>query len=538
MKEYTKHFSTRTPQSLKIPRSDQVPNRAGGWAFPVDDKVQATRFLILGSADGSYYASPRELTRENVACLDRLCEDGKGPWLVDQIVDISVSGRAPRQDPCIFALAFCLRQGDLDTRRKAAGVVPEVCRTGTHLASFAEALKAFPGPNNGTTGWSPVVKRAIQSWFESKSDEALAYQLIKYRQRQGWSSRDFLRKARPKPTSATVRESLLGWAAGHGENVLGSPDIITAFALLHAQPGVTSAEAVKLIRDHRLPWEAVPDRFARDLDVQEALFWNMPMTALVRQLGRLTSIGLLTPGDERAQRVVSRVTSEEALSKARIHPLNLYVAAEIYNSGFGMRGKLKWTPIPSITEALGVGFFKAFGNVVPTNKKIVVGVDCSGSMTARVLNVPMEAREAAFAMAAVTLRTEPNARGVAFSTYAQEFDLHGIESLQELALRTRQIGQQVHGGTDASQPILLAGKQQWEVDAFLTCTDNETWCGRIHPIEALWQYRQASERDTKLISAAFTATSYSVTPDHDDSGTMAMIGFDESLPQLVSDFVK
>lgn len=536
MKQYTRHFMTRTPQSLKIPRSGQIPNRAGGWAFPVDDEVQANRFLILGSANGSYYASPKELTRENIACLDRLLEDGKGPWLVDRIRDVSTSGRAPRQDPCIFALAFCIRQGDLDTRRKAAGAVPEVCRTGTHLAGLAEALKAFPGPSGGT-GWSPVVKRAIQSWFESKNDEQLAYQLIKYRQRQGWSTRDFLRKARPgghQPDS--MRGALYHWATGYGVSD-GVPGMVEAFVELQ-NPEMTSQRAIEYIKHFRLPWEAVPDRFARDLDVQEALFWNMPMTALVRQLGRLTSIGLLTPGDERTRRVVSRVTTEEALSKARIHPLNLYVAAEIYNSGFGMLGKLKWQAIPEITEALGVGFFRAFGNIEPTGKKIVVGVDCSGSMTTRVLNVPMEAREAAFAMAAVTLRSEPHSRGVAFSTHAEEFDLHGVESLQDLGVRARNIMERVHGGTDVAQPILLAGRQQWDVDAFLTCTDNETWFGSIHPIEALWQYRQSSERDTKLISAAFTATSYSVTPDHDDSGTMAMIGFDESLPQLVNDFIK
>ena len=52
--KYTRHVSTRsTPQSETIPGSGQVPNSAGGYAFPVDDWVRLERFLILGSEAGA-----------------------------------------------------------------------------------------------------------------------------------------------------------------------------------------------------------------------------------------------------------------------------------------------------------------------------------------------------------------------------------------------------------------------------------------------------------------------------------------------------
>jgi len=64
--KYARLFSTRiTPQREPIPGSTQVPNSAGGYAFPVDDWVRLDRFLILGSEGGSYYAGERELTRES-----------------------------------------------------------------------------------------------------------------------------------------------------------------------------------------------------------------------------------------------------------------------------------------------------------------------------------------------------------------------------------------------------------------------------------------------------------------------------------------
>ena len=43
------------PQSEPLDER-QVPNSAGGHAYPVDDMTRLQRFLILGSEGGSYYA--------------------------------------------------------------------------------------------------------------------------------------------------------------------------------------------------------------------------------------------------------------------------------------------------------------------------------------------------------------------------------------------------------------------------------------------------------------------------------------------------
>lgn len=93
----------RTPQSEPIPGT--VRNGAGGHAFAVDDWTRLERFLVLGSEGGSYYASPRALTVENAAAVQRcLAEDGLRA--VAAIVAVSEGGRAPKQDPAIFALAL------------------------------------------------------------------------------------------------------------------------------------------------------------------------------------------------------------------------------------------------------------------------------------------------------------------------------------------------------------------------------------------------------------------------------------------------
>lgn len=52
---------------------------------------------------------------------------------------------------------------------------------------------------------------------------------------------------------------------------------------------------------------------------------------------------------------------------------------------------------------------------------------------------------------------------------------------------------QVHmGGTDCALPMIYAKQQKLDVDVFIVYTDSETWFGKIHPSEALKDYRKVS----------------------------------------------
>ncbi len=165
--KYVRHFSTKaTSQRQAIPGSTQVPNSAGGYAFPVDDWTRLDRFLILGSEGGSYYAGERELTRENADAVLR-CIEEDGLRAVARIREISHSGRAPRNDPAVFALAMAAKLGDEPTRKAAFAVMPAVARTSTHLFQFAEAIQAFGG-------WGRATTRAVAGWYQREDVGQLA----------------------------------------------------------------------------------------------------------------------------------------------------------------------------------------------------------------------------------------------------------------------------------------------------------------------------------------------------------------------------
>src|SRR5207302_5811442 len=112
-----------TPQSA--PLRGQTPNSAGGFTWVVDDWARLRRFLILGSEGGSYYAGEWKLTRENAEAVER-CLAADGARTVGEIAAISDAGRAPKNDPAVFALAMAAGAGDEATRKAALEALPRV----------------------------------------------------------------------------------------------------------------------------------------------------------------------------------------------------------------------------------------------------------------------------------------------------------------------------------------------------------------------------------------------------------------------------
>jgi hypothetical protein len=99
--------------------------------------------------------------------------------------------------------------------------------------------------------------------------ERLAYQAVKYQQRDGWSHRDALRLAHPKAPTA-VHDQLFEWitqgweAETLPEMPPDEPALKTIWAFERAKVFADAKSAVneevilKLIETHNLPWEAIP----------------------------------------------------------------------------------------------------------------------------------------------------------------------------------------------------------------------------------------------------------------------------------------
>jgi 60 kDa SS-A/Ro ribonucleoprotein len=518
---FTRTDATATPQAQPIPYT--VPNSAGGYAFAVDDWARLDRFLILGSEGGSYYAGERVLTRDNAQAVLRAIQ-ADGERAVARIVDLSVSGRAPTNDPALFALALAASAETLATRRAALAALPTVARTGTHLFQFA----AFA---QGSRGWGRALRRAVGAWYLAQPVDRLAYQLVKYRQRNGWSHRDLLRLAHPE-TAEPARAALLDWVC-RGTESEALPPLAAAVAALARTSDASAAAA--LIRAANLPREAVPTALLNDPAVWRALLERMPLAALVRSLAKLTSVGVIAPLGDQLPLVLSALGDADRIAAARLHPLAILLALRTYAQGQGDRGSLQWEPVQAVIDALNAAFYTAFRAVEPTGKRLLLALDVSGSMAAgRVAGSSLTPREASAAMALMTAATEANTHIVGFTGGMVQLPLSPSMRLDDAV---RVVSGLPFDRTDCAQPMLYALKRGLQVDAFVVYTDSETWAGGIHPVQALRQYRVQTGIAAKLVVVGMVSNGFSIA-DPNDAGMLDVIGFDTATPAIIADFIR
>lgn len=540
---YTTTSRRVTPQMQPISgRTDQVQNNAGGYVFQVNDWDRLDRFLILGAEGGTYYVGERDLVKQNHDNLVKLIKED-GERVVNRIAEISESGRAPKNDPALFALALVFTHGDEGSKKTATTVLPHVARTGTHLFHFVHYV-------DNLRGWGRGLRDAVARWYTVQKADQLAYQVIKYQQRDGWSHRDVLRKAHPR-FDEKIHQAIFRWiisgsnglgdrfvARRHSEGNYGSvkqfmPQAIVAFE--KAKAATSAKEIVNLIQDCNLPRECIPTQFLNDPGIWEALLQKMPMTAMIRNLAKMTAIGLAAPLSQASKLIVQRLGDLEYLRKSRVHPLAVLIAARQYAQGHGDKGSLAWSSVPAISQALDGAFYLTFGNVVPTGKNILYALDVSGSMSqGTVAGTPITPREAAAALALLMASTEQNYHIMGFSDTFVDLGIHPNMTLAQATRRTESLP---FSGTDCALPMIWASQTKAHVDAFVVLTDNETWHGGIHPVQALKQYRDNFVPDAKLVVVGMTATDFTIA-DPNDKGSMDVVGFDTAAPAVISDFIR
>ncbi|MGV0869578.1 TROVE domain-containing protein [Corynebacterium kalidii] len=525
-------YTTRqTPQDVPAPgRGDQVPNSAGGHVFEVTPESRLDRFLVLGSDGGSYYATAAGLTEDNARfILSDLQSRGRG--VVDQIVAVSMAGRAPKNSPALFALALAASHGEADTRRYALGNLPKVARTASHLFEFLAYL-------DNHRGWGRQVRDAVASWYLDRDAEAIAYQAVKYRHRSGYTHKRVLDKAHVAD-AVGAHADVLRWAR-YGKARDGVPAVIRQFREVAQCP----ERAVEVIsRDGcQLSWEMLPNEALSVPAVWRGLIEadRIPVTALIRQLTRLTRLGVFDD-PEISRTVAGRVTDVDRLARGRVHPVSVLVALRTYASCEGA--------VPRIIDALNEAYMAAFGTLPGIDARVAHAVDVSGSMHGSPFRGgPLTAAEASAAMVCTGLKQNPDAHvwaftggqteGGAWSRRSHIERFSGLSAGQRIddAVDTLRSARWDGTATDAAAPILHALDNDIAVDTFIVYTDNETWAGEIHPYQALRRYREATGIDAKLVVMAMTSTGFTIA-DPEDAGMLDVVGFDAAVPTVVADFV-
>lgn len=524
-----KAVKVATPNTVRsVGRTDEVQNSTGGFTFKVSEKDRLERFMILGTDGGTYYVGERKLTAGNVAFLKNMIAKNER-LVVDTAVDVSVNGRSVRNSPALFALALVMAEGK--DKAYAREAVQKVARTSTHLFEYAQYV-------DDLGGWGRAKRQSVANWYEGKSMDNLAYQAVKYRQRNGWTHRDLFRLSHPKGVDQNVGNFILGKLSDYQTH---SVNILAGFQAMQKTTSVN--EVVKALNEYKsLPWETIPTQFLKEAKVWKTLFYNGQLRgqALIRNITRLARIGAFDDMMFAAD-YAAAIADAEMIEKTRLHPINFLNALVVFQEGqidrsgssmwYSSRTK-NWTTNGKVKDALNDGFHLAFKSVKPSDKRTLVGVDVSGSMSCSAIGLDLSCAQVSAAVAMTVARTEPYSDIVGFSSQIVDLDISARDSLDSAM---RKVSNKNFGSTDPAKAIQYALQRKIAVDTFIIITDNETNSGHQKPFQALKEYRQKTGIDARLAVLGVASTDFTVA-DPDDKGTMDFCGFDSSAPKVLADF--
>jgi len=297
-----------------------------------------------------------------------------------------------------------------------------------------------------------------------------------------------------------------------------------------------TTKAIQILRKNpRLQREHIPTEHMSSSAIWDILLDGMGLEALIRNLGKLSQIGLA--GQKRGK-ICEMLTNAENVRRSRVHPLKIFIGSKTYGAGKGDLGKMTWTVVSEILNTLTQTFKLAFGNVSKSGKRMMIALDVSGSMDcacAGASNITCREGETALALVQVAVEGTQNVYIRGFTNTFFNFDgkIRPEMTIHD-AIRATSAP---FGATDCALPMVTALKERTPVDVFVVYTDSETYAPNIHPQVALEQYRKEMGIDAKLVVVGMVNNSLSIA-DPSDRNILNLAGFDTSTPELISMFAR
>ncbi|CAC5378558.1 TROVE2 [Mytilus coruscus] len=522
--------------------------------YEIPDKERLERFLIYGRDDGSYFVNKRQTNvvshfSQHSRSIDRMISKGRGIKVVGLIKKVSMCGRAPKQGPLLYALAVCASCNDGPTKKAALYCLEDICRTPTHLFQF---VKFTSTQREGSRGWGRAQRKAVSEWYNQAAFQNNPKKLLrlgtKYKKRHGYTHRDLIRLAHVKPKTPHIKFIIQYIVKGmcNTQNFDDSDGMIKEaeqyiYGVEQAKECLSNDvnHLISLIRRYHLTREHIPTNLLNSPDVWRALMYEMPMHALIRNLGRISKHALLHPDSPEEQHILENLLDEEKLRCAKIHPLTILTAWNSYKQGRSIRNEspMEWHVNHTVADALETAFYKSFSSCVATNKRILIAIDGSEEMMKPVVDLQqVSARSAAVAVALLMSKVESWTEFVLVSDSVSPVDVLPYDNLETASFKFS-TSEYACLSDDASNPMEWAMTNSKQYDAivfFTTCATN----GGNNLNEAMRQYRsRLGLPSTRLVVVAMTSNNNSIT-DPNDMQMLNVVGFDTKAMKVITEFIR
>lgn len=521
-----------------------------------DDTLRLWRFFRFGNDRSVYTPHVRSLENSHEELIMRVIQRGRGGRLIDYIE--RESDRNSRFYPLAYTLAVCARSTHQDVSRKAYMAIQTVCRTPEQLFMFLmycqKSLKLISWPRRHRT--------AIAKWYTANpryldDPMLLAKHVTKYRRRHGFSHKGVLKSCHPN-TSKCPEEikfiicyAVKGISKANrlhqGENgrIVSVMDFINDVDTLR-KGKMPEDDVVALINKWELTWEQIPTVHLRSARIWEALLRLMPMTALLRNLGKLTMHGLLEPGSQGETETCSKLNNVGLLKDAKLHPIQILSSLNGYRRGQGFRSdRCIWNVnqniVGSLTQAFMILLTSSSQNpALPRN--VLVAINTRLAMENHVVGIPlMNCKQTATALAMTLKQFQQSTHTVTFGSVgiARRLDFQlSVAGILDIESALDSVEQRSDDNpTNFNAPLQYAMQNMNTVNAVIIMTDRLTEQDRNDIQRAYGNFKQ-NFPDVLFITVCFqNSEETSPVADPRDPNMLDVIGVDAEALDIILSFI-
>lgn len=490
-------------------------NRDGYPAFVRSIEEQYVQTLVANTFGNTFYASEKDMIREAEHVHDAMLKKDTA-FAAKALVYARQKGYMRTQP--IYGLAK-LFAADGEQAERIFGLV---IRTPNDLRDFAVMIAAL---RNGSQGGRRI-KRAVGNWLVQRMSE---YWAIKYgsAEKKGYSLKEMLCAFHPNARGASL--TLFDWIMERADFLTKGGKIKKAFeaelpqiaAFERLKRATTTEEKVKAITEGKLPHEVTTSFAGSDKDVWMAIFPQLPIFALLRNLATLERHGVM--GVFRHP-IIKKLTDENTIRKSMILPFRFMEA-------------MPHVKDPHVRDALRDALEISLGNIPAITGRTVVAVDISGSMgpgfgwhSQDQKGAPTGGyiRVASLFGVALMKKADLNGRMFLFDTQLDEFKVSMRDSTLTQADRIR-----TRGGTDTSLPIRKLLQDRDAVDNFIIITDEQQNTGSQF-LRVLDQYRRSVNKDVKAFIVDVAPYRQAMSPDTAKDQTYFIYGWSDKVLNFIS----
>lgn len=310
-------------------------------------------------------------------------------------------------------------------------------------------------------------------------------------------------------------------------------------AVIEAKECEDKVQLIELITLHNLAREHIPNSFLSEKEVWQVLLRTMPLTAMIRNMGKMTKLGIFD--DEHASFYVTLVEERmesKTLLASTVHPLRILFALRQYQEGKGDKGKLEWHPNRAITTILEKAFDDTVNLQPKSGKRYLLAISVSNEMMKKLIGSPLTARDVACAMVHTIVKQEDRVETLLFENnlerpYISTIDRNdNINSInRKLELFSPSAGHQITFSNWA--------RDNNNFDVIMVFTDTLTGKGAGHvtePFDYLCRSHDVGAPNHARVIVAMTGKPNDIVEPCDDQ-TLHVIGFDSFTPQIINSFI-